>query len=95
MKESEEGLTSTIVIPNREVKTEFQDIVLTSFHPERYPNLIIEFKQGESVEELAQVAINQIKEKQYATNMKGKTILMGVAHNKKKCEIKTEEYITI
>lgn len=67
------------------------DISLTSHNPEKYPNLIIEFKQGEDAKKEVQVAMEQIKTKQYMVHMKGPTLLMGVAHNKKECEILMEE----
>lgn len=53
------------------------------------PNLIIEVKRrnkgnaGESMEELAQSALRQIRERRYASGLKGETILYGIAFDGK------------
>lgn len=53
------------------------------------PNLIIEVKRrnkgnaGESMEELAQSALRQIRERRYASGMEGETILYGIAFDGK------------
>ncbi|MFI3238356.1 MAG: PD-(D/E)XK nuclease domain-containing protein [Lachnospiraceae bacterium] len=65
------------------------DIMLEALILE-YPHIVIEFKQGEDVEKLANDAIQQIEERQYAVDLRGEIILLGVAHNKKKCEIQSK-----
>lgn len=67
------------------------DIVLKSMNPSKHPHVLIEFKQGEDVEQLAKEALEQIKGKRYDVDLQGKTILLGIAHNKKECEIISEE----
>lgn len=62
------------------------DIVLEAKRPGK-PNFVIEFKQGEDIEELAQAAMVQIHEKKYYAGLKGETILLGIAHNLKQCHI--------
>ena len=62
------------------------DICLYSKN-ESYPNIILEFKytknEKEDLSELAEKAIEQSKEKQYAAEMKGKVVYIGLAHYKK------------
>ncbi len=65
------------------------DIVLKVKRPGR-ANYIFEFKQGEDVERLAKEAMEQIHEKQYYAGLSGETILLGIAHNLKQCEIVSE-----
>ena len=65
------------------------DIVLKAKRPGR-ANYIFEFKQGEDIERLAREAIEQIHEKQYYAGLSGETILLGIAHNLKHCEIVSE-----
>ena len=65
------------------------DIVLKAKRPGR-ANYIFEFKQGEDVERLAREAMEQIHEKQYYAGLSGETILLGIAHNLKHCEIVSE-----
>ena len=65
------------------------DIVLKAKRPGR-ANYIFEFKQGEDVERLAKEAMEQIHEKQYYAGLSGETILLGIAHNLKHCEIVSE-----
>ncbi len=66
------------------------DILLEALKP-GYQHLIIEFKQGENLEKLLVEAITQMEEKNYAANLKGSILLLGIAHNKKKCEVKSKE----
>lgn len=49
------------------------------------PNVIIEFKQGTDLEALAEQALKQIEEQQYYHSLKGKTLCIGLAHDKKRC----------
>ena len=65
------------------------DIVLKAKRPGR-ANYIFEFKQGEDIERLAKEAMEQIHEKQYYAGLSGETILLGIAHNLKHCEIVSE-----
>ena len=71
---------------NRETGTGRSDICLYS-KKENYPNVILEFKytknEKEDLSELAEKAIEQSQEKQYATEMKGKVVYIGLAHYKK------------
>ena len=66
------------------------DIVLKAKRPGR-ANYIFEFKQGEDIERLAREAMEQIHEKQYYAGLSGETILLGIAHNLKRCEIVSEK----
>ena len=71
---------------NRESGTGRSDICLYS-KKEDYPNIILEFKytknEKEDLSELAEKAIRQSREKQYAAEMKGKVVYIGLAHYKK------------
>ena len=58
------------------------DILMISKSPER-PNIAIEFKQGEAVDELKNDALKQIHEQQYYTGLTGEVLCIGIAHNKK------------
>jgi hypothetical protein len=62
------------------------DIRLESLTPDRV-HIIIEFKQGENVAKLKEEALLQIMDKQYYAGLKGEVLCLGVAHDKKKCEI--------
>lgn len=46
------------------------------------------FKQGKDINKLKEEALNQILENQYFVNLIGKILCIGLAHNKKQCEIK-------
>ena len=65
------------------------DIVLEAKRQGK-PNFVFEFKQGEDIESLAKEAMKQIHEKQYDAGLKGETILLGIAHNLKHCQIVSE-----
>ena len=65
------------------------DIVMISKSPER-PNIVIEFKQGENVDELKLEALKQIHEKQYYEGLTGDIMCLGVAHDKKSVRIAHE-----
>lgn len=54
------------------------------------PHIIIEFKQGENPQQLAVEALQQIKDKQYTAGLAGEIMLLGIAHNKKQCEMRWE-----
>lgn len=51
------------------------------------PNVVMEFKQGDNLEGLANQALEQILEQQYYYTLKGKVLCIGIAHNKKQCSI--------
>lgn len=53
-------------------------------------HVIMEFKQGEDLEKLAQEALCQIEEKHYDTGLSGEILLMGIAHHIKECVIQTK-----
>jgi len=62
------------------------DIILESKESSRC-HIIIEFKQGDDVEKLKHDALEQIKNKKYYTGLKGNILLIGIAHEKKKCQL--------
>lgn len=62
------------------------DIMLEALNA-GYPHVIIEFKQGEDLEKLKIEALQQILKKRYYSNLKGEIICVGLAHNKKHCEM--------
>ena len=65
------------------------DIVMVSKSPER-PNIVIEFKQGENVDELKLEALAQIHDQQYYAGLTGEVMCLGVAHDKKMVRIAHE-----
>jgi len=65
------------------------DIVMISKSPER-PNIIIEFKQGEDVDNLKLEALKQIHAQQYYAGLTGEIMCLGIAHNKKVVRIAQE-----
>ena len=62
------------------------DLILKSKDAKR-PHIIIEFKQGEGVEKLKYEALQQIKDKKYYAGLTGETLLIGLAHDKKMCQL--------
>ena len=66
------------------------DIRLESLSPKR-PHIVIEFKQGEDIEQLKKDAIEQIIGKQYYAGLKGRVLCLGIAHCGKRCEIECRE----
>jgi hypothetical protein len=62
------------------------DIIMESRDAKR-PHILIEFKQGEDVATLAQVALDQIKQKQYHAGLSGEVLCIGLAHHKKRCQL--------
>jgi ribosomal protein L21E len=50
-------------------------------------HMSIEFKQGEDVATLKEVALQQILDKQYYAGLQGTVLCIGVAHDKKRCEL--------
>lgn len=50
-------------------------------------NVIVEFKQGENLEQLKKEALEQILEQKYYSGLKGEVVCVGLAHNKKRCDM--------
>ena len=69
------------------------DIIMESYDAKR-PHIIIEFKQGADVEKLKHEALKQIHEQQYYTGLHGEVLLIGLAHDIKKCQL-VHEMLTI
>jgi len=70
----------------------FQELkIMESLQPDFRPHVIIELKQGEDIEKLKQEALEQILEKKYHAKLKGKVLCVGLALNKKKCELTYKE----
>lgn len=62
------------------------DITLQALSPKDL-NVIIEFKQGENIEHLKEEALKQIFENRYFTGLSGDVLCVGVAHDKKRCDL--------
>lgn len=62
------------------------DITLRSLSP-KYINVIVEFKQGERIDQLKEEALKQILDNQYYTGLSGEVLCVGIAHDKKQCGI--------
>ena len=52
-----------------------------------YPHVVIEFKQGEDLEKLKKEALQQILDQKYYAGLHGEVICVGLAHDKKRCEM--------
>ncbi|WP_277406716.1 PD-(D/E)XK nuclease domain-containing protein [Lacrimispora xylanisolvens] len=74
------------VTSNIEVGYGRSDITLEALLP-AYNHVIIEFKQGENLEQLKEDALQQIIDNQYYTGLSGEVVCVGIAHNKKRCSI--------
>lgn len=81
------------ITSNIEAEHGRSDITMKSKDAKR-PHIIIEFKQGENVEKLKYEALEQIKEKNYYAGLNGSVLCVGVAHDKKKCEL-VHEMLTV
>lgn len=81
------------VTSNLEAGYGHSDITLRAIMPKK-PNVIVEFKQGPDIEKLAEQALDQIIEQKYYHGLKGKTICVGLAHDRKRCQI-THKMINI
>lgn len=79
---------------NRESGTGRSDILLFAKKPE-LPHMILEFKytkdESQNLEELAEQAILQIKDKKYDTEMTGDVYYIGLAHFGKNAEVRWEK----
>lgn len=62
------------------------DITLEALSPKNI-HVILEFKQGDNTEQLKQEALLQIFDNKYYTGLSGEVLCVGVAHNKKRCDI--------
>ena len=62
------------------------DITLQSLSPKNI-SVIVEFKQGEKIEQLKEEALKQILDNQYYTGLSGEVLCVGIAHDKKQCDI--------
>lgn len=62
------------------------DITLQSLSPKN-TNVIIEFKQGENIQQLKEDALKQIFDNRYYTGLSGEVLCVGVAHDKKRCDL--------
>ena len=62
------------------------DIIMESLSDDR-PHIVIEFKQGEAVDELKEEALTQIIENKYYAGLMGEVVCLGIAHDKKRCEM--------
>ena len=67
------------------------DLILKSKSSERF-HLVIEFKQGEKIEELEHEALKQIHDNKYYARLTGEVLCIGIAHCKKRCEIVYEMF---
>lgn len=62
------------------------DITLQALSPQNI-NVIVEFKQGNNIDQLKEDALNQILENQYYSGLSGEVLCVGIAHDKKRCDI--------
>ncbi len=51
------------------------------------PSIIVEFKQGEDLEKLKGEALQQILDNQYYAGLTGEIVCVGMAHDKKRCQM--------
>ena len=79
------------VTSNLEMGYGRSDIRLEAASP-GYPHVIIEFKQGNNLEQLKIEALKQILDNKYYIGLKGEVICIGLAHDKKRCRM---EYCVI
>ena len=52
-----------------------------------YPHVVIEFKQGEDLKGLKKEALQQILDQRYYAGLHGEVICVGLAYDKKRCEM--------
>jgi hypothetical protein len=69
------------------------DICMESLSPAERPHIIIEFKQGENLDALKAEALAQIMENKYYAGLNGEILCLGIAHDKKKCELVHETIV--
>ena len=63
------------------------DILLESLQPQTRPHVIFELKQGDNIGKLKEEALGQILKKRYYAKLVGRVLCVGIAHNKKQCEL--------
>lgn len=74
------------VTSNMEVGYGRSDITLKALSPQN-PSVIVEFKQGKNIGQLKKEALTQILDNRYYTGLSGKVFCIGLAHNKKECDM--------
>lgn len=74
------------VTSNIEVGYGRSDITLKALSPQN-PSVIVEFKQGKNIGQLKKEALAQILDNRYYTGLSGKVFCIGLAHNKKECDM--------
>lgn len=62
------------------------DITLQALSPNGI-NVIVEFKQGTELQQLKEAALKQILDNKYYTGLTGDVLCVGIAHDKKICDI--------
>lgn len=62
------------------------DITLQALSPNGI-NVIVEFKQGKDLQQLKEAALKQILDNKYYTGLTGDVLCVGIAHDKKICDI--------
>lgn len=62
------------------------DITLQALSPNGI-NVIVEFKQGKDLQQLKEAALKQILDNKYYTGLTGDVLCVGIAHDKKMCDI--------
>jgi len=67
------------------------DIMMKSLQPDLRPHIVVELKEGENVEKLKQVALDQIFAKKYYVKLEGRVLCIGLAHSMKECELVYQE----
>lgn len=76
---------------NRENGKGRSDVLLCA-KKKKYPHMILEFKytkdKSQNLQELAQSAVEQIKEKKYDVGMQGRIYYIGIAHYGKNAEVR-------
>ena len=63
------------------------DIMMKSLSATDRPHIIIEFKQGEAIDELKEEALLQILDNKYYSDLHGDILCIGIAHDKKRCSL--------
>lgn len=74
------------VISNLEAGYGRSDITLQSLSPKNI-SVVLEFKQGENIRQLKEEALKQIFDNKYYTGLSGEVLCVGLAHDKKRCDI--------
>lgn len=77
-------------IPNNEVRKAFQNLTAFYLKVGEYTLAKYTKDEKENLEELAQTAIHQIKEKQYDAELSGGVCYVGLAHCGKTVAVKWE-----